>query len=214
MPITRKYTGPVPPQGSNTENRHRRRLLVVAPFALALLLASASLWMFTRNNDFPLDYHPDEPGKVAQLMHPAQIRNFNHPLLMLEAANVVRIGLGVHNDERAIAIAGRWTSAALAAIAVFALAIAGYFCAGYQGLLMCGAMAALCPALDVYAHFFKEDTALLAGLAVALAGAGRLVGTNHRSAQCARLLSWALGVLPRSVANMSGWPRSGHAWLP
>jgi hypothetical protein len=186
-------TGPVPPQGSNTENRHRRRLLVVAPFALALLLASASLWMFTRNNDFPLDYHPDEPGKVAQLMHPAQIRNFTHPLLRLEAANVVRIGLGVHNDERAIAIAGRWTSAALAAILVFALAIAGYFCAGYQGLLMCGAMAALCPALDVYAHFFKEDTALLAGLAVALAGAGRLVGTNHRSAQCAAAVIMGTG---------------------
>jgi hypothetical protein len=193
MPITRKYAGPVPPQGGNTENRYRRRLLVVAPVALALLLASASLWMFTRNNDFPLDYHPDEPGKVAQLMHPAQIRNFNHPLLMLEAANAVRIGLGVHNDERAIAIAGRWTSAALAAIAVFALAIAGYFCAGYQGLLMCGAMAALCPALDVYAHFFKEDTALLAGVAVALAGASWLVTTNKRWAQWAAAAVMGVG---------------------
>ncbi len=166
---------------------------MVAPFALALLLASASLWMFTRNNDFPLDYHPDEPGKVAQLMHPAQSRNFNHPLLMLEAANAVRVGLGLHNDERAMAIAGRWTSAALAAIAVFALAIAGYFYAGYQGLLMCGSMAALCPALDVYAHFFKEDTALLAGLAVALAGASRLVATNKRSAQCAAAVVMGTG---------------------
>jgi hypothetical protein len=105
----------------NTERRFCGRLLLFAPFALALLLAGASLWMFTQNNDFPLDYHPDEPGKVAQLMHPDQIRNFNHPLLMLETANAVRVGLGVDSDERAIAIAGRWTSAALAAVAVLAL---------------------------------------------------------------------------------------------
>jgi hypothetical protein len=189
MPIAPKYAAPVSLQPSNAESRYRGRLLVVAPFALALLLASTSLWMFTRNNDFPLDYHPDEPGKVAQLMHPAQMRNFNHPLLMLEAANAIRIGLGVHDDERAIVIVGRWTSAALAAIAVLALAIAGYFCAGYQGLLMCGGMVALCPALNVYAHFFKEDTALLAGLAGALAGASWLVATNQRLAQ------WAAAVV-------------------
>jgi hypothetical protein len=145
------------------------------PFALALVLASVSLWIFTRNNDFPQDYHPDEPGKVAQLVHPAQVRNFNHPLLMLEAANAGRIALGVHNDERAVLIIGRWTSAALAAIAVLGLALAGYCFGGYQGFLLCGGMVALCPALAVYAHFFKEDTALLAGLGVAVAGASWLL---------------------------------------
>jgi hypothetical protein len=179
-----KYAAPVLPQPGNSESRYRAMFLVM-PLALSLLLAGSSLWIFTRNNDFPLDYHPDEPGKVSQLMHPTQIRNFNHPLLMLEAANAVQIGLGVQSDDRAVAITGRWLSAALAAIAVLALAIAGFVCAGYQGLLICGAMAALCPALNVYAHFFKEDTALLAGVAIALAGASWLVATSKRWAQCA-----------------------------
>jgi hypothetical protein len=54
-------------------------------------------------------------------------------------------------------------------------------------------MAALCPALDVYAHFFKEDTALLAGVAVALAGASRLVTTNKRWAQWAAAAVMGVG---------------------
>ena len=61
-----------------------------APLGPALFLAILSLWVFTRNNDFPLDYHPDERGKVLQLIDPTHTRNFNHPLLMLEAAAAVR----------------------------------------------------------------------------------------------------------------------------
>jgi hypothetical protein len=158
----------------------RGKIPALAPFALAVLLASASFWMFTRNNDFPLDYHPDERGKVLQVIDPAQSRNFNHPLLMLETANAARILFHVPNDERAIAISGRWTSAGLAAIAALAFAMAGYCAGGYRGLLVCGSMAALCPALDVYAHFFKEDTSLVAGLAIAMLGASWLVATDRR----------------------------------
>ncbi len=158
--------------------RHIRLLQIMMPFALALVLASLSLWIFTRSNDFPGDYHPDEPSKIAQLVQPAQVRNFNHPLLMLETANAVRMVLGVHNDERAVLIIGRWTSAVLAAIAVFGLALAGYRVAGYLGLLLSGGMVALCPALAVYAHFFKEDTALLAGVGLAIAGASWLLAAT------------------------------------
>ncbi|MGA7260484.1 MAG: hypothetical protein WBX30_06270 [Stellaceae bacterium] len=154
-----------------------------APLGPALFLAILSLWVFTRNNDFPLDYHPDERGKVLQLIDPTHTRNFNHPLLMLEAAAAVRDWLHIDNDERANVIAGRWASAALASIAVLALAVAGYYAAGYQGLVICGSMAALCPPLNVYAHFFKEDTALVAGLAVAILGATRLIATDQRSKQ-------------------------------
>ncbi|MGC1884812.1 MAG: hypothetical protein WA709_01690, partial [Stellaceae bacterium] len=154
-----------------------------APLGPALFLAILSLWVFTRNNDFPLDYHPDERGKVLQLIDPTHTRNFNHPLLMLEAAAAVRDWLHIDNDERANVIAGRWASAALASIAVLTLAVAGYYAAGYQGLVICGSMAALCPPLNVYAHFFKEDTALVAGLAVAILGATRLIATDQRSKQ-------------------------------
>lgn len=153
---------------------------VILPAGLAVLLAAVSLWMFTRHNDFPLDYHPDEQSKVAQLIDPAQPRNFNHPLLMLEAANAVRAWLGIPNEERTIAIAGRWSAAALAAIAVLAFAVTGYSVGGYPGLLVCGSIVALCPPLDVNAHYFKEDTALLAGLAVAIMGARWLFATDRQ----------------------------------
>ena len=164
-----------------------------APLGLALFLAIASLWVFTRNNDFPLDYHPDERGKVLQLIDPSQTRNFNHPLLMLEAAAAVRGWFHLDNDERTNVIAGRWVSAALAAMAVLALAVAGYYSGGYEGLLICGFMAALCPPLNVHAHYFKEDTALIAGLAIAVLGASWLVALAQRSKQWAAAALMGVG---------------------
>jgi hypothetical protein len=183
MTVTPQMLGPNREAPVRAEPRHVRLLRLVMPFALALVLASASLWISTRHNDFPQNYHPDEPSKIAQLVHPAQERNFNHPLLMLETANAVRMALGVPNDQLAVVIVGRWTSAAFAAIAVFALALAGYCFGGYRGLLLCGGMVALCPALAVYAHFFKEDTALLAGLGMAVAGASWLLTATRPQMQ-------------------------------
>ena len=183
MTVTLQVRGRNREVPGHPDSRHVRLLRIVMPFALALLLASVSLWIFTRHNDFPQDYHPDEPSKIAQLVHPSQERNFNHPLLMLEATNVVRMALGVHNDERAVLLIGRWTSATFAAIAVFVLALAGYCFGGCRGLLLCGGMVALCPALAVYAHFFKEDTALLAGLGIAIAGASWLLSATRPQMQ-------------------------------
>ena len=183
MTVISQMLGPMREAPDHSDPRHVRLPHIMMPFALALLLASLSLWISTRHNDFPQNYHPDEPSKIAQLVHPAQERNFNHPLLMLETANAVRTALGVHNDERTVLIVGRWTSAAFAAIAVFALALAGYCFGGYQGLLLCGGMVALCPALAVYAHFFKEDTALLAGLGIAAAGASWLLTATRPQTQ-------------------------------
>ena len=55
---------------------------------------------------------------------------------------------------------------------------------------------ALCPALDVYAHFFKEDTALVAGLAVAVLGTRWLIGAQRRWRQlgAAALIGIGCGV--------------------
>jgi hypothetical protein len=159
-------------------NLDTRRSARFQALAAALFLSLLSLWIFTHNNDFPLDYHPDERGKVQQITDPAQGRNFNHPLLLLEAANLVQRAAGAGAAERDVAILGRVTSAGLAALAVLVLALAGFRFAGWPGLWLCGAMVALCPPLDVYAHFFKEDTALVAGVAVALLGAACLVTTQ------------------------------------
>lgn len=143
----------------------------LAAVAVALGVALLAFWLFTRHNDFPVNYHPDEGSKVEQLLDPQRGRNFNHPLLMLETAELAQRAFGVPDDERAALLLGRRVSAALAAVAVAALAGVGYVLYGWRGLLVCGFTMALCPPLLVYAHYFKEDTALIAGMAVALLGA-------------------------------------------
>jgi hypothetical protein len=195
MSITKEAPTGVEPSTHALGHALSNARIALAPFALALAMALASLWIFTRNNDFPLDYHPDEPGKVVQVMTPGEPRNFNHPLLMLEAANAVRKMFHVPREKRAVGIAGRWTSAGLAAITVLALALAGYSQSGYRGLLLCGGSVAFCPALDIYAHFFKEDTSLVAGMAVALLGAARMIATEQprRQLAAAALMGFGCG---------------------
>ena len=145
---------------------------------IALMMACTALWVFTRNNDFPLNSQPEETSKAGQIMSDTQRRNFNHPMLILESANLVRQWFGVPNEMRQMVIAGRSTSAGLAAIGVFALALAGYWGFGFRGLLFGGTIAALCPPLLVYAHYFKEDAALAGGVALAVLGMAWVVNAK------------------------------------
>lgn len=137
---------------------------------LSVLLATFAFANFTKHNDFPTDfYHPDEPGKAQQL---AGARwNYHHPLLLLQTAAFARDLFGVPADERSLTILGRDVSAFMGAVAVFAAAMVGYSVGGFLGLLLCGSVVALCPALLIFAHFFKEDVSLIAGLMLALLGA-------------------------------------------
>jgi hypothetical protein len=162
-----------PPVHPSTRSAWLKASLVLTHLVLAVLLARGALWLYIRHNDFPMSYHPDEPSKVSQLMGAAQW-NYNHPLLMLEAASLAIDYFQVPDDPRQIAITGRWTSAALASIGVFSLALAGYLAYGTAGLLVGGLTMMLCPYLLVYAHYLKEDASLVAGVMVAILGA-RLV---------------------------------------
>src|SRR5580658_5882860 len=76
---------------------------------LALLIGTVALCAYTRNNDFPSGYHPDEHGKAVQLLRTTDTWDFHHPLLLLESTNLVRAVFQVPPDARAIVIAGRWT---------------------------------------------------------------------------------------------------------
>src|SRR5262245_10727789 len=76
-----------------------KALIVIAHLALALAMGRTALWLYTRNNDFPLSYHPDESGKVAQLIG-SMSWNFKHPLLMLEATNLAMQHYQVSGDSR------------------------------------------------------------------------------------------------------------------
>lgn len=171
----------------------RSRLLrVFLALTIAALMGAFAFHAFTRHNDFPLHYHPDEPSKVEQLRSPTQARNLNHPLLMLEAAHLWMEARETDRDDAlAVAIAGRSTSAALASIAVVAFALVGYATAGFIGLAIVGTMAMLCPPLLVYAHFLKEDAALICGIAIVMLGTRWM--TLAQSARAQLLAAIVLG---------------------
>ena len=125
--------------------------------------------LYTRANTFPSYYHPDEEGKAKQAMRGR--RNFNHPQLLVE---VTQLAVGVCNansDLQAATEVGRWASAGFAAAAVVVLGLVGFRVAGLVGFLLAATAVALSPSLLLYAHYLKEDTALVFGLTlVVLAG--------------------------------------------
>ena len=122
----------------------------------------------TRHNDFPIAFHPDENTKVDQLQEDR--RNFNHPLLMLEATRWLMDWKKVSDDSFEIVRTGREASALCAATAVMGFTLAGYFAAGLPGLLLASIGLTFCPSLIVYAHYMKEDAALISGFGVTAAG--------------------------------------------
>ncbi len=139
-------------------------LAVLSALLFALCLAAG-----TRSNGFPFFYHPDEPGKVDQLLGGPW--NFHHPLLLLRTTKLARKLAGIPPTAQDCVVAGRWVSAAFSALAVVALS-------GFT-LRLRGRTAAAATALLLLfnhqifelSHYLKEDTALLAGLALSLLAA-------------------------------------------
>lgn len=184
----------------NTSQLARHGFAIIAPCLAALLFSALAFFLFTRNDDFPVTYQPDESSKVYQLLQGDSARNFNHPLLMLDAAQIGCEWFGVPSDFRAMMLAGRRTSAALAASGVFALSLAGYLAAGWVGLWLCGLSIALCPPLLIYAHYFKEEPALVCGIMIAMLGARLLLSSNKLLTQLLCVIVLAAG----SAAAASG----------
>ncbi len=135
------------------------------PVALAAALAGALMFVLSIiHNDFPFEYHPDEPSKVAQLV--SGTRNYNHPPLMLTlTAGTTRL-LGISPRAENFARVGRTLSAVYLAGAVACLTIVAGCYGGTAGAA--GAAVALgTNAQAVLAgHFFKEDALFTLGLAL------------------------------------------------
>ena len=138
--------------------------LLRSPWPLALALFIGSLALFTRDNTFSFDYHPDEDGKVYQIIH--RERNFHHPLLLLNVTDLAVHLAGVSLNSQPVVIVGRWVSAAFAAGAVVALALVAFLRAGSLAAWTVGLLAATHGKLYEAAHYLKEDTALVFGLAL------------------------------------------------
>lgn len=137
----------------------------------SLLLAGLTFCLSTRNNDFPVQYHPDEWGKIAQIRGDTADWNFNHPLLMLHAARLYCEWFDVPAQSRDLSLAGRTTSAIFTASTVFALLMASWIRGGWLAWGLAVSAVAVCPWLIVHGHYFKEDSALVMGLAIAVLGA-------------------------------------------
>ncbi len=131
----------------------------------SVILFAVALTVFTRHNDFAYYYHPDEPGKVEQVLSGQW--NFHHPLLLLGTTRAVLQLGGVEMREQPAVEAGRWVSAGFMALAVVALSLLGYAWRGWPAALAAGGALVLQHQLYELAHYLKEDSALLAGLALA-----------------------------------------------
>ena len=136
---------------------------------MAVVLFAGSFVLGTRHHDFPYSYHPDEGGKVLQIIQGS--RNYHHPLLLLSVTDIAaRIGF-VPRTPQAIVETGRGVSAAFAAGTVVALALLAWL--RYGALAGWGAGLAVTLQADLFetAHYLKEDPALVFGLALSLLAA-------------------------------------------
>lgn len=127
----------------------------------------AGLMLFSRHNDFPFYYHPDEPGKVGQIIK--NKRNLHHPLLMLTTVDVARRATlwgDAKKDPQKVVEVGRWMTAAFAAFSAASLAALACRIHGAVAGIAVGALCIANPLLYELAHYFKEDPYLAAGLAI------------------------------------------------
>lgn len=134
------------------------------PWLIAAVLFVGSLLLFTRDNGFSFSYHPDEDGKTFQIIE--RERNFHHPLLMLNVTDLAVHLARVPLTSQSVVIAGRWVSAVFAAGAVAMLAVVGFYRGGWIAAWAVGLLVATHSKLYEAAHYFKEDTALVFGLAM------------------------------------------------
>ncbi|HWE96100.1 MAG TPA: hypothetical protein VG269_19205 [Tepidisphaeraceae bacterium] len=157
---------------------------IVVPFLLACIFAACFV-LYTRHNDFPAYYHDDEADKAAQIIR--RDRNFNHPQLMLEGTQLLAAARHTPPEIQATVETGRAASAALAALGVVAMALAGFRLHGFPGLLVTALAVGLCPALVVYAHYMKEDASLIAGMGLCVLAAQVAWPRRERTTDAASL---------------------------
>jgi hypothetical protein len=130
----------------------------------SLLVFAAALVLDTRHNQFPYFYHPDEAVKVEQVK--TGNWNYHHPMLLLTTAKAAVDLVGAGQQEQNIVEVGRWVSAGFAAIAVVALSLLALAWRGWAAAIGAGLALLLHHQFFELAHYLKEDTALMCGVAL------------------------------------------------
>lgn len=164
----------------------RRRIEYAAVALFCCVLFASSFFLYTRHNNFSPNFHPDEATKAVQVL--TQTRNHKHPHLLLEGTEVTLRLFGLARTPRNVVLTGRCVAATYGALAVVALALAGYRYAGLFGLLVSGACVGLCPSLLLHGHYMKEDTALVLGIALTLLAAIIFCRVRSRRSQTSSLI--------------------------
>lgn len=147
---------------ARVDEQERPPLWTLAGWSLFLFVAAFLL--DTRHNSFPYFYHPDEAVKVEQVR--TGNWNYHHPMLLLTTTKAA-VTLGhVPLEEQRIVETGRAVSAAFAALAVVALSLLGYAWRGWAAAVATGLALLLHHQFFELAHYLKEDTALVFGMAL------------------------------------------------
>lgn len=175
-------------------SRLDRRPSVWLPALACLVLCLA---VYPQGNTFSYHFHADEITKIEQAGGGG--RNFNHPLLMIESVRAVVTLLPGEESRHGIVMAGRavaaWFMAGASALLVWALAMARSPAAGWVAV----PLFVLHPPAFEYAHYFKEDPALVFGMAL-LAAALLAAARNRATPPSVRDLA-AVGVAAGLAAS-------------
>ena len=135
----------------------------------AIALFVATLVLHTQHNDFAWYYHPDEPGKVEQVLG-MRPWNFHHPMLLLTCTKLAVSASGATVPQTAVEL-GRGVSAVFTGISIIALSLLAYRLRGWPAAIAAGVALLLHHQLYELSHYMKEDPALLLGVAVTLLAA-------------------------------------------
>jgi hypothetical protein len=146
--------------------------LRVRPLAGRRLAGRAVFWAilfgtcmahFTRHNDFPYYYHPDEPKKAFFVTETRA--HFNHPQLLTAGTRLLAWMTGANECPQMAVERGRAVSAFFASMTVVMLGAAAWRLGGALAAGVAIPLLFFHPDLYEAAKYMKEDTALLAGIA-------------------------------------------------
>ncbi|MDP3692560.1 glycosyltransferase family 39 protein [Bradyrhizobium sp.] len=152
---------------------------------LFLLILSINLF----GNGFPIYWHAEEAGKALQLQTGRY--NFYHPQLLLRIAAITDF-LMPGDSVRDAVIAGRTASALAASIAAIGFGVLVFRRFGWLYGLLTAALVTIMPGVFINAHFYKEDSVLLMGIAVSMLGLQHFDESPTRSRAC--LLGLTIGL--------------------
>ncbi len=181
------------------------RLLVFVVAALTCGIAVAPY------HEFSIHVHADERGKIEQIQE--NTRNHHHPLLNLTLVDMAVDLFGVDRENsHDVAVAGRRVSIVLTGLAAGMLVLLAFEVAALPGAAAAWLLLLFHPRMFRFAHFFKEDPAMLLGLSIfAWLVVRWLLHGGEWGARRRWLWMIALGV-SLAMAGTAKWV--GYFWLP